>query len=204
MIASLKGYGRIARALLAALGALLVLGIIGSLLMGVHARHSARDQIVHQAQTIADSSLTLAFTPADLTGPVSAERASQLTAQIQAIVIDPSDFDSVTLYSPEGTILYSTATSRIGTQLPGEKDSIKEALRGVPLTSEFDGTLALPELRRGILAEHHRAEEVGRVEVVPARAAVLEVQPVGVSVLEHDAARPEREVDERDVDLLGP
>jgi DNA repair exonuclease SbcCD ATPase subunit len=143
MIASLKGYGRIARTLLAALGALLVLGIIGSLLMGVHARHSARDQIVHQAQTIADSSLTLAFTPADLTGPASAERASQLTAQIQAIVIDPSDFDSVTLYSPEGTILYSTATSRIGTQLPGEKDSIKEALRGVPLTSEFDGTLSV-------------------------------------------------------------
>src|SRR5512132_2053597 len=143
MIASLKGYGRIARTLLAALGALLVLGIIGSLLMGVHARHSARDQIVHQAQTIADSSLTLAFTPADLTGPASAERASQLTGQIQAIVIDPSDFDSVTLYSPEGTILYSTATSRIGTQLPGEKDSIKEALRGVPLTSEFDGTLSV-------------------------------------------------------------
>ena len=143
MIASLKGYGRIARTLLAALGALLVLGIIGSLLMGVHARHSARDQIVHQAQTIADSSLTLAFTPADLTGPASAERASQLTTQIQAIVIDPSDFDSVTLFSPEGTILYSTATSRIGTQLPGEKDSIKEALRGVPLTSEFDGTLSV-------------------------------------------------------------
>jgi signal transduction histidine kinase len=143
MIASLKGYGRIARTLLAALGALLVLGIIGSLLMGVHARHSARDQIVHQAQTIADSSLTLAFTPADLTGPATAERASQLTAQIQAIVIDPSDFDSVTLYSPEGTILYSTAASRIGTQLPGEKDAIKEALRGVPLTSEFDGTLSV-------------------------------------------------------------
>jgi hypothetical protein len=143
MIASLKGYGRIARTLLAALGALLVLGIIGSLLMGVHARHSARDQIVHQAQTITDSSLTLAFTPADLTGPASAERATQLTAQIQAIVIDPSDFDSVTLYSPEGTILYSTAASRIGTQLPGEKDSIKEALRGVPLTSEFDGTLSV-------------------------------------------------------------
>src|SRR6266516_8063622 len=66
MIASLKGYGRIARTLLAALGALLALGIIGSLLMGVHARHSAQDQIVQQAQTITDSSLTLAFTPADL------------------------------------------------------------------------------------------------------------------------------------------
>jgi signal transduction histidine kinase len=143
MIASLKGYGRIARALLTALGALLVVGIVGSLLMSIHARHSAQDQIVHQAQTIADSSLTLAFTPADLTAPASNERASQLTTQIQAIVIDPSDFDSVTLFSPEGTILYSTATSRIGSQLPGEKDAIKEALRGVPVTSDFDGTLSV-------------------------------------------------------------
>jgi signal transduction histidine kinase len=143
MIASLKGYGRIARALLAALGALLVLGIAGSLLMSVHARHSAQEQIVHQAQTITDSSLTLAFTPADLTAPVSGERATELTSQIQAIVIDPSDFDSVTLFSPEGTILYSTATSRIGTDLPGEKDSLKEALRGVPVTSDFDGSFSV-------------------------------------------------------------
>ena len=59
MIASLKGYGRIARALLTTLGVLLVLGIVGSLVMSVHARHSAQDQIVHQAQTITDSSLTL-------------------------------------------------------------------------------------------------------------------------------------------------
>ncbi len=143
MIASLKGYGRIARALLAALGALLILGIAGSLLMSVHARHSAQDQIVRQAQTITDSSLTLAFTPADLTGPVSGARASQLSSQIQAIVIDPSDFDSVTLFSPEGTILYSTATSRIGTELPGEKDALKDALRGVPVTTDFNGTLSV-------------------------------------------------------------
>jgi signal transduction histidine kinase len=143
MIASLNGYGRIARALLAALGALLILGIAGSLLMSVHARHSAQDQIVRQAQTITDSSLTLAFTPADLTAPVSAERATQLNSQIQAIVIDPSDFDSVTLFSPEGTILYSTATSRIGTELPGEKDALKDALRGVPVTTDFNGTLSV-------------------------------------------------------------
>ena len=143
MIASLKGYGRIARALLAALGALLVIGIAGSLVMSVRARHSAQDQIVHQAQTITDSSLTLAFTPADLSAPASASRADQLTTQIQAIVIDPSDFDAVTLFSPEGTILYSTATTRIGTDLPGEKDSIKEALRGVPVTSDFNGTLSV-------------------------------------------------------------
>jgi len=143
MIASLKGYGRIARALLIALGALLVLGIVGSLVMSVRARHSAQNEIVHQAQTITDSSLTLAFTPGDLTAPATSQRASELTSQIQAIVIDPSDFDAVTLFSSDGTILYSTATSRIGSELPGEKDAIKDALRGVPATSDFDGTLSI-------------------------------------------------------------
>ena len=122
MIASLKGYGRIARTLLAVLGALLVLGIIGSLLMGVHARHSARE---HRSSTRPRPSPTARsrsrsrprISPARR--PPSA-RASSPT-QIQAIVIDPSDFDDVTLYSPEGTILYSTATSRIGNAAPGRE-----------------------------------------------------------------------------------
>jgi chromosome segregation ATPase len=140
MIASLKGYGRIARAVLAVIGGLLVLGIVGSLIMGVRARHAAASQVVQQAQTIADSSLALAFTPADLTGPVSPDRSFELTSQIQAIVVDPSDFEQVTLYSPEGTILYSTEQSRTGNQLPGEQDRIKEALKGVPQTSDVDGT----------------------------------------------------------------
>src|SRR4249920_1200478 len=66
MIASLKGYGKIARALLAALGVFLILGIAGSMWMGSKARTSARDEIVHQAQAITDSSLSLAFQPSDL------------------------------------------------------------------------------------------------------------------------------------------
>jgi len=143
MIASLKGYGKIARALLAALGIFLVLGIAGSLWMGARARTSARDEIVHQAQAITDSSLSLAFQPSDLSDPVSADRANALSADIKSIVIDPSDFEDVTLYSPEGTILYSTQTSRIGNNLPGEKDAIKDALRGIPQTTDFDGTMSV-------------------------------------------------------------
>ncbi len=69
MIASLKGYGKIARALLAALGVFLILGIAGSMWMGSKARTSARDEIVHQAQAITDSSLSLAFQPSDLSDP---------------------------------------------------------------------------------------------------------------------------------------
>ncbi|HUL86394.1 MAG TPA: hypothetical protein VLX89_12855 [Actinomycetota bacterium] len=143
MIASLKGYGKIARALLAALGVFLILGIVGSMWMGSKARTSARDEIVHQAQAITDSSLSLAFQPSDLSNPATADRANALSDDIKSIVLDPSDFEEVTLYSPEGTILYSTQTSRIGNNLPGEKDSIKEALRGIPQTTDFDGTLSV-------------------------------------------------------------
>jgi DNA repair exonuclease SbcCD ATPase subunit len=143
MIASLKGYGRIARTVLAVIAAFLVLGIVGSLVMSVRATNAARTQVVDQATAIADSSLTLAFAPDDLGAPVSSERAFELTEQIQAIVIDPSDFDSVTLLSPEGTILYSTATSRIATELPGEQERIKGALKGEPQTQDIDGVYSV-------------------------------------------------------------
>jgi len=153
MIASLKGYGRIARTVLAVLGGLLCLGIVGSLLMSVRAANEARDQIADQAATIADSSLAIAFSPEDLAAPVLPDRATELAGQVQSIVIDPSDFTDVTLYSPEGTILYSTSQSLIGTQLPGERDRIKEALKGVPQISNADGEISVlvpMQLRSGV------------------------------------------------------
>jgi chromosome segregation ATPase len=143
MIASLKSYSRIARALLGVLGGLLILGIIGSMLMGVRAKRDAEAMVVSQAQSIADSSLSLLFEPSDLAAPVNAGRASELTSQIKNVVVDPSDFDQVTLYSPEGTVLYSTEEGRIGNDLPGEKDPIREALKGDPQVSTYQGTVSV-------------------------------------------------------------
>jgi chromosome segregation ATPase len=143
MIASLKSYSRIARILLGVLGGLLIIGIIGSLLMGVRAKRNAEDMVVSQARAIADSSLSLLFTPSDLTAPVSTARATELSSQIKTVVTDPSDFDQVTMYSPEGTILYSTDPGRIGNELPGEKDQIKEALKGTPQVSLYQGTVSI-------------------------------------------------------------
>ncbi len=143
MIASLKGYGRFTRTLLAALGGLLVLGILGSLFMGMRARSSAEDSIVEQATVIADRSLTLAFSPSDITAPVTASRAASLTEHISSIVMDPSDFESVTLFGSDGTILYSTQQSLIGTELPGEQSRIMEALKGTPQTKSFDGNFSV-------------------------------------------------------------
>lgn len=143
MIASLKNYGRIARTVLGIVAGFLVLGIVGSLIMGARATSAASAQVVAQAQTIVDGSLALAFTPEDLMGPVSAERSYELTDQVRAVVIDPSDFEQVTLFGPDGTILYSTQQSLIGDQLTGEQGSIREALKGLPQTQNVDGTISV-------------------------------------------------------------
>ena len=143
MIASLKSYSRIARVLLGVLGALLIVGIIGSLLMGVRAKTTARDMVVSQARAIADSSLSLVMVPDDLAAPVGAARAAQLTDQIQKIVVDPSDFNQVTVFSPAGTVLYSNEQGRIGNELPGERDRIKAALQDSPQITTYEGNVSI-------------------------------------------------------------
>jgi chromosome segregation ATPase len=143
MIASLKGYGRIARTLIVAVSALLVVGIVASLYMSVRARHNAETQAVDQARTIADRTLSLVFQPSDVSGPVDAARAGSLSQDIQSTVVDPSDFDVVTLWDPEATILYSTELGRISNQLMGETDRIKEALKGNAQTRDADGMFSV-------------------------------------------------------------
>ena len=113
---------------------LLVVGIAGSVYMGARARNTAIKTTVDQATEIADNSLGLVFRPEDLTAPVPSSRATDLTTKINSVVTDPSSFDSVTLWSQDGQILYST-NGRIGNTLDGERDTIREALRGKAQTS---------------------------------------------------------------------
>ena len=75
---------------------------------------------VDQATEIADNSLGLVFRPEDLAAPVPAARATDLTTRINSVVTDPSSFDSVTVWSQDGQILYST-NGRIGNTLDGER-----------------------------------------------------------------------------------
>jgi hypothetical protein len=137
-----KNSNEIARNLLIGVAVLLVVGIAGSVYMGARARNTAIKTTVDQATEIADNSLGLVFRPEDLAAPVPSSRATDLTTKINSVVTDPSSFDSVTLWSQDGQILYST-NGRIGNSLDGERDTIREALRGKAQTSTDGGEFSV-------------------------------------------------------------
>ena len=123
-----------ARSILVALIGLLVAGIFGAVWMSFRAQEQAEGAAVQQAVKISDNSLSLVFEPTDLLAPVTDARAMELSERVSAIVLDPSDFTSVTLWSDGGQILYSTETGRIGNVLAGERARIRTAIRGTMQT----------------------------------------------------------------------
>jgi hypothetical protein len=142
-VAATRERNDIARTVLSGLAVLLLIGVVGSFVMGVRARGSAVGEVVTQARAIADSSLTLVFRPEDTQVAASDLRASSLSDQVRAVVVDPSDFDTVTLWSSDAEILYATEEGRIGNHLEGERERIRAALRGEAQTRIEDGVVSV-------------------------------------------------------------
>ena len=138
----LTGNG-LARRVHVALIGLLVVGVVGSFWMSLRARSTAEERAVEQAQIIADSSLTLVFRPDDLQHAATPERIRELARSIDDVVVDPSDFETVTLFSASGEILFSTEDGNIGQRLAGERQRIKSAFRGQPQARLVDHTLSV-------------------------------------------------------------
>jgi signal transduction histidine kinase len=126
-----------------ALIVLLVVGVGGSYWMGTRARSAAQARASEQAQVITDSSLTLVFRPDDLERQVSGDRARELARSIDDVVLDPSNFETVTLFSASGQVLFSTEDGAIGHRLAGERDRIRDAYRGEPQARLLDDTLSV-------------------------------------------------------------
>jgi hypothetical protein len=122
----------LARRVHVALVALLSLGLIGSFGMSLVARSNAEERVVRQARDIVGDSLTLVFRPDDLNDPASGDRLRELGRTVDDVVVDPSDFRDVTLFSSNGQILFSTRDGLIGNRLAGERERIREAVRGEP------------------------------------------------------------------------
>src|SRR5919197_1208026 len=100
------GTNGLARRVHVALLVLLSLGVAGSFWMGIRTRSAARDRAAEQARVIPESSLTLVFRPDDLERPASEERTRELSRSISDVVLDASDFETGTVFSPSGLILY--------------------------------------------------------------------------------------------------
>ncbi len=115
-----------------ALIALLSLGLVGSLWLSMRARSDAEAAAVRQARDIVDDSLTVVFQPDDLTAPASGDRLRELAREVDDVVVDPSDFDHVTLFSGSGQILFSTEDGQIGQRLAGERTRIRDAFQSAP------------------------------------------------------------------------
>jgi hypothetical protein len=142
MVTTKSGTG-IAKIALIGLAVLLLTGVAGSLVMGSVARNAALEDSVTQARAIADGSLSLVFRPDDLDTIASDVRTDVLSDQIRSVVIDPSGFDTVTLWSPSAEILYATEEGRIGNRLDGERERIRVALRGTPQTRVSGGVISI-------------------------------------------------------------
>lgn len=138
----LTGNG-LARRVHLALIALLVIGVGGSFWMSLRARSTAEERAVEQAEVIVESSLTLVFTPEDLTRDAPPERIRELARSIDDVVIDPSDFETVTLFAGSGEILFSTEDGNIGQRFIGERPRIRAAFRGQPQAWIADDTLSV-------------------------------------------------------------
>lgn len=135
---------RIARTLLLALAALLAVGAMGSILMGTRAVDQAKQSAVDQARTIVENSLPLALSPADVSSPASVSKADTITAKITPVLLDPTPWDDVAIWSTDGTIVYSTDRSLIGQRPEEARASVRDATeRGTISAEQRDGMFSV-------------------------------------------------------------
>lgn len=121
-MAGTRSVYRIARTMLLALAALLAVGAVGSILLSVRAINQAKSTAVDQARSIVENSLPIVLSPSDVNSEASDTEADQITVKITPVVLDPTPYDDVAIWSTDGTIVYATDSSLIG-QRPEEARS---------------------------------------------------------------------------------
>ena len=135
---------RNARSLLQALAALLVVGVLGSMFMGSRAVNEAKDAVVEQARTIVEDSLPIVLLPSDLSDAAGDVKADSITSRITPVLLDPTAFDDVAIWSTDGMIVYSTDRSLIGQRPEEARTSVRDATeRGSISTQERDGMFSV-------------------------------------------------------------
>lgn len=131
-------YG-IARTLLLALAALLVVGAVGSMFLGSRAVGQAKDSAVEQARTIVENSLPITLAPGDVTAPATESKADLITVKITPVLLDPTPWDDVAIWSLDGQIVYSTDRSLIGQRPEEARSSVRDATERGTISSQQNG-----------------------------------------------------------------
>ena len=135
---------RIARTLLLALAALLAVGAVGSMFLGSQAVSQAKDSAIDQAKTIVENSLPLTLSPGDISAPATDAKADLITAKITPVLLDPSTWDDVAIWSLDGQIVYSTDRTLIGQRPEEARTSVRDATeRGTISSEQTDGMFSV-------------------------------------------------------------
>ena len=138
-MAGQKNIYRIARTLLLALAALLAVGAVGSMFLGSRAVSQAKASAVDQARTIVENSLPLTLSPGDVSAPATDSKADLITAKITPVLLDPSAWDDVAIWSLDGQIVYSTDRSLIGQRPEEARTKVRDATESGTVSSEQSG-----------------------------------------------------------------
>ena len=127
-MAGQKSIYRIARTLLLALAALLVVGAVGSMFMGSRAVSQAKTAAVDQARTIVENSLPITLAPSDVISPATDSKADLITSKITPVLLDSECVGRCcAIWSLDGQIVYATDRSLIGQRPDEARSSVREA-----------------------------------------------------------------------------
>jgi hypothetical protein len=143
-MANTRSVYRIARTMLLASAALLAVGAVGSILLSVQAINHAKSNAVDQARFIVETSLPIILSPSDVASVVTDTRADLITDKITSVVLDPTPYDSVAIWSTDGTIVYATDRSLIGQRPEEARSAVTEATtRGTVSWDQRDGSFSV-------------------------------------------------------------
>ena len=100
--------------------------------------------MLDQARPIVEDSLPVVLSPQDVSDAATDARADLITAKITPVLLDPTQFDDVAIWSTDGMIVYSTDSSLIGQRPDEARTSVRNATeRGAISTEQTDGMFSV-------------------------------------------------------------
>jgi hypothetical protein len=117
----------------------LVIFAVASLLAAGAAQRGRDDEAARRAQATVKGVLIPLLSTGDLTGPATEARAEELLAEVRTSVVDTGPAEHVTLWRPDGTILFSTRLDDVGARRADAEALLERVLEEGPDTVVEDG-----------------------------------------------------------------